>query len=93
MEFAREATKYYSRQTYRRVIEAVTKPPQIGIDTKIAAITAAITEIEKEKGTLDSQQLNQVHIKVEEVQCRVDDIRDGVEGKESRIIVTSSGGS
>ncbi len=81
IEFAREAALYYSRPTYQRVLEAVTKPPQLGIDTKIAAITNAMTEIEKESRTLNSQRLHQVQQRIDEVQREVHDIKYGVEGK------------
>ena len=82
IEFAREVTVYYSRSTYRRLYEAITQPPQLGIDLKISAITSAITEIEKERDTLDSQRLFQVQRRVEDVKKGVDEVRDGVEGKE-----------
>ncbi len=80
VEFAREVTLYYSRSLYRRVLEAVTKPPQLGIDLKISQITKAITEIEKERATLDSQRLFQVQRGVEDVKDAVDGVRNDVEG-------------
>lgn len=79
IEFAREVTLYFSRPTYRRVLEAITKPPQLDIDLKIAAITKAITEIEKERATLDSQRLFQVQRRIEEVKNGVDKVSDGVD--------------
>ena len=81
IEFASEVTLYFSRPTYRRVLEAITKPPQLDIDLKIAAITKAITEIEKERVTLDSQRLFQVQRGIEEVQNGVNEVRNGVESK------------
>ena len=81
IEFAREVTLYYSRPTYRRVFQAITKPPQLGVDLKISAITRAITEIEKERATLDSQRLFQVQRRVEDVKNGVDEVRHTVEGK------------
>ena len=60
IEFVREVTLYYSRPTSRRILEAVTKQPQLGIDLKTSAITNAITEIEKGRAILDSQRLFQV---------------------------------
>ena len=69
IEFTREATRYYSRSTSKRILEALTRPPSLGIDTKISAIIAAVTEIEKERATLDSQRLF-------EVQRIADDIRE-----------------
>ena len=83
IEFAREATLYYSRPTYRRVLEAVTKPPQLGIDTKISAITAAMTEIEKESRTLNSQRLHYVQQRVDEVQREVHSIKTNTEGRQN----------
>ena len=80
IDFAREATLYYSRPTHQRVIEAITKPPNIAIDTKVSAITAAMTEIEKESRTLDSQRLRQVQQNVEEVERKVCNINGVVEG-------------
>ena len=80
VEFAREVTLYYSRPSYRRVLEAFTKPPQLGIDLKISQITKAIAEIEKERATLDSQRLFQVQRRVEDVKNAVDGVRDDVEG-------------
>lgn len=81
IEFTREVTLYYARSSYRRVVEAMTKPPQLGIDKKISAITTAITEIEKERATLDSQRLFQVQRRVEDVKNGVDKVWDSVEGK------------
>lgn len=79
VDFAQEVTVYYSRPTYRRVLEAITKPPQLGIDTKIAAITDAMTEINKERATLDSKRLRQVQQSVDEVQRDVTSINGAVE--------------
>ncbi|KAL8834561.1 MAG: hypothetical protein Q9170_003689 [Blastenia crenularia] len=73
IEFAEEAEYYYSRSSYRRVLEAFTKPPSLGIDTKISEITNVMVEIDKERATLDSQRLLVV-------QQNVDDIRETVEG-------------
>ena len=81
IEFAREVTLYYSRSTYRRLLEAVTKPPQLFIDQKLSEITKAIVEIEKERATLDSQRLFQVQRRIEEVKMGVDEVRDNVEGE------------
>ena len=81
IEFAREVTLYYSRSTYRRLLEAVTKPPQLFIDQKLSEITSAITEIEKERAMLDSQRLFQVQRRIEEVKMGVDEVRDNVEGE------------
>ena len=80
IEFAREATLYCSRPTYQRVLEAITKPPQLGIDTEIAAIMAAMTEIEKESRTLNSQRLHQVQQKIDEIQRQVHSIKTNTEG-------------
>ena len=60
VQFVREVTLYYSRPTSRRMLEAITKPPQLGIDLKISAIAQAIAEIDKERVALDSQRLAQV---------------------------------
>ena len=81
IEFAREVTLYYSRSTYRRLLEAVTKPPQLFIDQKLSEITTTITEIEKERATLDSQRLFQVQRRIEEVKVGVDEVRNNVEGE------------
>ena len=82
IDFTREVTIYYSRPTYRRVVEAVTKPPQLGIDIKISEITEAITEIEKERATLDSLRLFQVQRRIEEVKIGIDEVRGDVEGND-----------
>ena len=79
IEFVSEVTLYYSRPTSRRILEAITKPPQLGIDLKISAITKAIAEIEKERAVLDSQRLSQVQNRIEEVNTKVDKVKDGVE--------------
>lgn len=91
IDFAREVTRYYSRSTYHRIREAITKPPQLGVDEKIAAVTSAMSEIEKERAVLDSRRLHQVQRSVNEVRCDVgtikvdvDSIKEGVEGS-SRI--------
>ena len=79
---------------YRRVLEAITKPPQLGIDTKISAITAVMTEIEKESRTLNSQRLHrvdqrlfQVDQRVDAVQREVRDIKGGVEGRRCQVLL------
>ena len=89
VEFAREVTSYYQRSTYRRMLEAVTKPPQLFIDIKISEITSAITEIEKERATLDSQRLYHVQQRIEEVKIGVDEVRDTVEGENVELFVRS----
>ena len=81
IDFARDVTLYYSRSTYRRLLEAVTKPPQLFIDQKLSEVTSAITEIEKERATLDSQRLFQMQRCIEEVRMGVDEVRDDVEGE------------
>ena len=63
------------------MLEAVTRPPQLFIDQKLSEITSAITEIEKERATLDSQRLFQVQRRIEEVKMGVDEVRDNVEGE------------
>ncbi|MCJ1383605.1 hypothetical protein MMC17_006719 [Xylographa soralifera] len=78
IEFAREATLYYSRKTYRRVLDAITKPPKLAIDKKTAAITEAMTQIEKERDTLDSKRLYKV-------QCDIDKLRGDVRGVDGKI--------
>ncbi len=89
VEFAREVTSYYQRSTYRRILEAITKPPQLFIDIKISEITSAITEIEKERATLDSQRLYHVQQCIEEVKIGVDEVRDTVEGENAEPSVRS----
>ena len=86
IELAREVTLYYSRSTYRRFLEAVTKPPQLFIDRKLSEITNAITEIEKERDTLDSQRLFQVQRRIDEVKMGVDEVRDNVEGEKFKSV-------
>ena len=81
--FVREATLYYARPTYRRVLEAITKPPQLDIDIKISAITVAMTEIDKERAILDSKRLYEVQQGVERVRHDVNNIKDVVEGERS----------
>ena len=68
LEFAMEATRYYSRPTYRRVLEAFTKPPNLGINVKVSEITNAMAEIQKERDTLDSQRIFEVQQKQVEIQ-------------------------
>lgn len=88
IDFAREVTRYYSRSTYHRIREAITKPPQLGVDVKIAAITSAMSEIAKERAVLDSrrlhevqQSLNEVRYVIRDVEVDVDHIKVGVEGE------------
>lgn len=81
IEFAEEVTLYYSRPTYLRVLEAFTKPPRLGIDKKIAAITEAMTEVRTERATLDSKRLHQVQQSMGEVQRNVNEINGAVEGR------------
>ena len=90
IEFTKEVTVYYSRPTYRRIQEAITKPPKLEIDKKIAEITSAMSEISKEREVLDSrrlyqvqQSINEVRNEVDEIKGGVENIRDGVEGKVS----------
>lgn len=78
--YSREVTLYCSRPTYRRVFEAITKPPLLCIDLMISAITTAIFEIGKERATLDSQRLFHVQQRVEDVKNGIDEVRDSVEG-------------
>lgn len=54
------------------------KPPQLGMDTKIAAITDAMTEIKTERATLDSKRLHQVQQSVDEVQQSMDEMQRNV---------------
>lgn len=74
IEFSREATLYYSRPTYRRLIQAITRPPQIGIEKQTADITAAMTQIEKERDSLDSQRLLDVQVKVDKMSQKVESV-------------------
>lgn len=97
IDFAQEVTLYYSRSTWRRVLEAITKPPQLGIDTKIAAITDAMTEIKTERATLDSKRLHQLQQSVDELHQSVDEVHrnvtstiGAVEGRLECVQVTSN---
>ena len=67
IEFSRAATLYYSRSAFRRILEAVTKPPQLGIELRKTAITEAVTQIEKERDTLNAKRLYEVQQSVEKV--------------------------
>lgn len=97
IDFAQGVTLYYSRSTWRRVLEAITKPPQLGIDTKIAAITDAMTEIKPERATLDSKRLHQIQQSVDELQQSMDEVHrnvtstnGAVEGRLECVQVTSN---
>ena len=79
IEFSRVATLYYSTRTYRRVLEAVTKPPKLDIDLMTLAITEAMTQIERERDTLDSRRLY-------DIQRDVIEVRGSVEGKQGRVL-------
>ncbi|KAI4142990.1 MAG: hypothetical protein L6R39_004752 [Caloplaca ligustica] len=79
IEFAREATRYYSRSSSRRVLEAFTKPPSLGIDERIAAIAAAMIKIDTERDDSDSQRLSEVQQQVEEVQKHVEEVQQHIE--------------
>ena len=72
IEFAREATLYYSRPAYRRLWEALSKPPQLTIDQKTSAITEAMTQIEKERDTPDSQRMYDIQRDVNKVQGEIE---------------------
>lgn len=89
IEFAREATRYYSRSSSRRVLEAITKPPSLGIDEKIAAIATAMADIGKERDTVDSQRLYEVQRDIDEVKRGVDEVRESVKGDISLQYCTS----
>ena len=80
IEFTREAILYYLRSTYRRVLEAIIKPPQLDLDIKISAVTNVITEIEKESRTLNSKRLHEVQQRLDMVERKVDGISNSVEG-------------
>lgn len=91
IDFAKEVIRYYSRSTWHRIREVITKPPRLGIDEKIAAITSAMSEIAKERTVLDSRRLNEVqqslnHVRnaVSNVEVDVDHIKLGVEGENYR---------
>ena len=75
-----EATRYYSRPTYKRVVEAITKPPSLGIDIKVSEITKAMIEIQKERETLDSQRIYELQQKQLETQQAVEGIKKELKG-------------
>ena len=83
IEFAMEATRYYSRPSYRRVVEAFTKPPSLGINIKVSEITNAMSEIQKERATLDSQRIFEVQQQQFETQQAVDSIKKELKGMHS----------
>ena len=80
IEFARDATLYYKRPTYWRVLEAITKPPQLDLNIRISAVTNVMTEIEKESHTLNSKRLHEVQQRLDIVERNVDGINCSVEG-------------
>ncbi|KAL8791721.1 MAG: hypothetical protein Q9195_005658 [Heterodermia aff. obscurata] len=80
IEFAMEATRYYSRPSYKRVVEAFTKPPSLRIDIKVSEITKAMIEIQKERATLDSQRIFEVQQKQLETQQKQLETQQAVDG-------------
>ncbi|KAH0548582.1 hypothetical protein GP486_007874 [Trichoglossum hirsutum] len=84
IEFLREAIFYYSRPTYQRVWEALSKPPQLGVDQKIAAITRGMTEIDNERCILDSKRLYEMQGKLQQVQGEIKEVNARVEEVHTR---------
>ena len=96
-----EATRYYSRSSYRRILEAITKPPSLELDAKISEISKAMAEIQKEISALDSQRLfevqrsldivegsiNIVEKNVDKVKEQVDNVRGDFEGECTGLLV------
>ncbi|KAI9764112.1 MAG: hypothetical protein M1840_008672 [Geoglossum simile] len=81
IEFSREAIFYYSRPAYQRVWEALSKPPRLGIDQRIAEITRGMTEIDNERCILDSKRLYEMQGKLQQVEVEVKEANARVEGK------------
>lgn len=78
--FLRWATQYYARRMWRRLVEALTRPPNIALDQSIANIACAVVEIEKERDALDSKRLFEVHAELGHVRNAIDDIKICVDG-------------
>ncbi|KAL8948420.1 MAG: hypothetical protein Q9222_005398 [Ikaeria aurantiellina] len=79
IQFCRAATLYYIRSPARRLLEAVTKPPQLDIELKKTAIIDAVTQIEKERNTLDSKVFQELQRDVKSLQEDVRKAESGVE--------------
>ncbi|KAF1994267.1 hypothetical protein P154DRAFT_527175 [Amniculicola lignicola CBS 123094] len=62
VEFLYEAVRYYSIGAWRRLRYVLTKPPSVGLESKVSDIKTAIVEIEREARALDGVRLNQVEI-------------------------------
>ena len=78
--FLRWATKYYAKRTWRRVLEALTKPPSLELDQSTAKIARTVAEIEKERDALDSKRLFEVQAELGNVRRTVDGISSRVDG-------------
>lgn len=60
IRFFKFAIRYYLRSSWRRVVEAITKPPNIELDEIESEIARAIAEIQKERAHLDTKRLKDV---------------------------------
>ncbi|KAL8714530.1 MAG: hypothetical protein Q9220_001478 [cf. Caloplaca sp. 1 TL-2023] len=83
IQFCRAATLYYIRSPARRLLEAVTKPPQLDIELRKTAIIEAVTQIEKERNTLDSKVFQELQRDVKSLQEDVRRTENGVENLKS----------
>ncbi|KAF9870784.1 hypothetical protein CkaCkLH20_11683 [Colletotrichum karsti] len=64
IEFMQEAISHYSRPTWRRLWDAVVRPPFL-LNRKVSEISAAMIQIEKERDTLLTKSVHVLHIKMD----------------------------
>ncbi|KAG7005473.1 hypothetical protein G7Y79_00019g046530 [Physcia stellaris] len=80
-----EATRYYSRSSYRRILEAITRPPSLEFDAKISEISKAMAEIQKEISALDSQRLFEVQRSLDIVEGKVNIVEKNVDNVKEQV--------
>ena len=63
IDFMRYATDYWSMKRMKRIIKAITDPPNLMMDEKVKRVHDALIRINKERDVLDSQRLSEVQEK------------------------------
>ena len=74
IRFAKLATTYYSRASWRRVLGAVTEPPNIKFQKIQGEIASAVAEVEKERDHLNTERLKDVDDRSKETKRQVEGI-------------------
>ena len=82
--FMQRAIQYYQQSSWRRVLQALTRPPDIELDKLVGGITEAITEIFNECNMLDSKRLAAIEQLSEENKTKVQALTECVSNQDSR---------